>query len=166
MGEGRGEGSFSKPKQAPPRPAPISPPPQTLHPSCSALSIWRPHPAPIPRSSRAGCSSRVIHLVAVRKDSGSDPVAASAADAGDVTSDELQVTGKLATRHPSLVTRHFPGRKPLQPDVRETHRGHRPAQFHRATRGNRQRCKPPNGFQPSQIIRRIHLHHQIDNYKT
>ena len=25
--------------------------------------------------------------------------------------------------------------KPLQPDVRETHRGHRPAQFHRATGG-------------------------------
>ena len=33
--------------------------------------------------------------------------------------------------------RDFPlgqlGRKPLQPDVRETHRGHRAAQFHRAT---------------------------------
>ena len=39
-------------------------------------------------------------------------------------------------------------------------RGHRPAQFHRATGGNRQRCKPPNGFQQSQVIRRIHLYHR------
>jgi len=36
--------------------------------------------------------------------------------------------------------------KVLQPDVRETHRGHRPAQFHRPTGGNRQRCKPPTAF--------------------
>ena len=51
-------------------------------------------------------------------------------------------------------------RKTPQPDVRETHRGHRPAQFYRAAGGNGQRCKPPNGFQQSQIIRRIHLHHR------
>ena len=43
------------------------------------------------------------------------------------------------------------------------YRGHRPAQFHRAAGGNRQRCKPPNGFQQSQIIRRIHLHHRRVN---
>ncbi len=47
--------------------------------------------------------------------------------------------------------------------IRETHRGHRPAQFHRATGGDGQRCKPPNGFQQSQIIRRIHLHHRRVN---
>jgi|GEM_PF-6645015 len=44
--------------------------------------------------------------------------------------------------HTVAVRQHLE-RKPLQPDVRETHRGHRPAQFHRATRGNGQRCKPP-----------------------
>ncbi len=36
---------------------PTSPPPQTTHPSCSALSVWHPPPAPIPGSSRANCSS-------------------------------------------------------------------------------------------------------------
>ena len=64
---------------------------------------------------------------------------------------------------PVVAVRQHLGRKPVQPDVRETHRGHRPAQFHRATRGNGQRCKPPNGFQQSQIIRRIHLHHRRVN---
>ena len=107
-------------------------------------------------------------MVAVRKDSGSDPVAASAADASSLAATmpttlprastsappELPgCTGRLIWKYrgssaapasdaisPVVAVRQHLGRKPLQPDVRETHRGHRPAQFHRATGGNRQRC--------------------------
>ena len=46
---------------------------------------------------------------------------------------------------------------------RETHRGHRVAQFHRATGGDGQRLERSNCFQQSQIIRRIHLHHRCVN---
>ena len=35
------------------------------------------------------------------------------------------------------------GREPLQPDVRKTHRRHRPAQLHPATRCYWQRREPP-----------------------
>ena len=70
-----------------------------------------------------------------------------------------------------VAVRQHLGRKPLQPDVRETHRGHRPAQFHRATGGNGQRlesfCILHSSFcicfEQSQIIRRIHLHHRRVN---
>jgi len=46
---------------------------------------------------------------------------------------------------------------------RETHRGHRPAQFHHATGGDGQRLELSNCFQQSQVIRRIHLHHRRIN---
>ena len=40
---------------------------------------------------------------------------------------------------PAPARQHHLGRKALQPDVRETHLGHRAAQFHRATGGDGQR---------------------------
>ena len=75
-------------------------------------------------------------MVAVRKD--------SAAPSSDAIS-------------PVVAVRQHVGRKRLQPDVGETHHGHRPAQFHRATRGDGQRGKLSGCFQQSQIIRHIHL---------
>ena len=176
---------FNKPTPIPPHPAPTSRPPLTLHPWCLLLSAWHPRPAPTPGMVGLRCSAasylggaaatalptlhRVIHMVAVRKDSGSNPVAASAAknltQSRKVAKTQAKNCLSFAALHlcAFALTPGQLGRKPLQPDVRETHRGHRPAQFHRAAGGNRQRCKPPNGFQPSQIIRRIHLHHRRVN---
>lgn len=50
------------------------------------------------------------------------------------------------------------GREPLQADVGKTHRGHRAAQLHRATRRHRQRREPPLRLEQRQIIRRIYFY--------
>ena len=92
--------------------------------AAEASSLAATMPTTFPRASTnappelPGCTVAVCN--------GGRPQGPSAAPASDAIS-------------PVVAVRQHLGRKPLQPDVRETHRGHRPAQFYRAAGGNGQR---------------------------